>query len=769
MPKEQRSGVKEKKSSQKKYVDHSKSSPSLSIQESSHDNSKSKRKKSKKEKKQSDPVSKDCEKRKKDRTATKPTQIETCSNQPTSKPCDHNTSLKNDVEIELQCRTVRKRNKKKKKIDCAGDADRRFAVPISTNNKRKKLGSKNCDQSLQKKRRLVKSQHQPKEQCRVVTAAAAVSKAPAYVAPSLTSARTRTVPLGEGKPRPFNLSLPALVLAPMVGGSELAFRMLTRNHGVTLCYTPMMYSSRFATDKTYRDAEFQTHPSDRPLVAHFCGNDPDTMLAAARLIEKDCDAIDINLGCPQRIAHSGHFGSYLLGLEDRHIVRNMVTRLVGGLDIPVFCKIRLLDTVEDTVELCRDIAAAGCSLIAIHARYRGTATRRRDGPAHLDQLTQVVKALRSSNVQIPILANGNVRCAQDVVDNLQSTDTQGIMSAEGILDDPAIFAQARDKLSPCAGNVSMEGDAHSSAVPHCDREKRKLIKKIRRLERLQAKPQGTDGTSLLTDDERRKVSRLGKYQKMLHELETSTAAHLHLGASHPSTSVSTAASSGFTKPLHGGATQNVLAANTCDGIARRVRLAREYLDLCVQYPSATHAMKIFHVRRMCREPFDQFQLLDDCCMAETHAALCAVVEQCLRYLSGVDTFVYDADKHTRAQAAAARRKLERQKRKTFEGRMTRKAKREGKPLDFYLKIGLSPPSRKDVVEFKQLHQKDAKEATSKWRQQFSQHCFAFHCLSGGLPGDGGCTRGGRACAFLHMEIMDSIADAQPTWLDEATS
>lgn len=43
----------------------------------------------------------------------------------------------------------------------------------------------------------------------------------------------------------------------------------------------------------------------------FCGNDPETLLASARIVEKECDAIDINLGCPQNIAKRGYYGAYL--------------------------------------------------------------------------------------------------------------------------------------------------------------------------------------------------------------------------------------------------------------------------------------------------------------------------------------------------------------------------------------------------------------------------------------------------------------------------
>jgi hypothetical protein len=81
------------------------------------------------------------------------------------------------------------------------------------------------------------------------------------------------------------------ILAPMVGGSELAFRLLCRKYGATLAYTPMINSEKFAVDEEYRREQFQTVPADRPLVVHFSANDPTVFLAAARHVEQQCDAI----------------------------------------------------------------------------------------------------------------------------------------------------------------------------------------------------------------------------------------------------------------------------------------------------------------------------------------------------------------------------------------------------------------------------------------------------------------------------------------------
>eukprot|EP01046_Picozoa_sp_COSAG06_P017824 COSAG06_NODE_1224_length_10198_cov_15.139816_6_plen_286_part_00 len=155
------------------------------------------------------------------------------------------------------------------------------------------------------------------------------------------------------------------ICAPMVGGSELAFRLLCRRYSCDLAYTPMINSARFATDPEYRAEQFQTTPEDRPLVVHFSGNDPAQMLAAARHVEGKCDAIDLNLGCPQVVAFTGHYGSFLLDDADRPLVLSIVRTLAENLSIPVFVKIRLLSTLPETIALCQQLAEAGAALIAV--------------------------------------------------------------------------------------------------------------------------------------------------------------------------------------------------------------------------------------------------------------------------------------------------------------------------------------------------------------------------------------------------------------------
>lgn len=142
----------------------------------------------------------------------------------------------------------------------------------------------------------------------------------------------------------------------MVDQSELAFRQLGRKYGCDLCYTPMLHSRLFSQTETYRKEHFRTDPTDRPLVTQFCANNPATLLAAARFVEHDTDAVDLNFGCPQvqpsphqlpagargqltdlpsgqDIAKRGRYGAFLMDEPDR--VHDLVLQLKENLAVPV--------------------------------------------------------------------------------------------------------------------------------------------------------------------------------------------------------------------------------------------------------------------------------------------------------------------------------------------------------------------------------------------------------------------------------------------------
>ena len=142
--------------------------------------------------------------------------------------------------------------------------------------------------------------------------------------------------------------------------------------------------------KPYREQNFNISkgeeggPSDRPLVVQFCANDPKYLLQAAKIVEPHCDAVDINLGCPQDIARRGHYGSFLQDDWDliynlsmsvpslclEHFSIALVNTLHQNLSVPVTAKFRVFSTVEKTVEYAKMLERVGAQILTCHGRTR---------------------------------------------------------------------------------------------------------------------------------------------------------------------------------------------------------------------------------------------------------------------------------------------------------------------------------------------------------------------------------------------------------------
>lgn len=181
--------------------------------------------------------------------------------------------------------------------------------------------------------------------------------------------------------------------------------------------------------------EFTTCTEDRPLFVQFCANDPDTLLDAAKVVEPYCDYVDINLGCPQRIARRGNYGAFLM--DNLPLIRSLVEKLAVSLQVPVSCKIRIFPNLQDTLSYAKMLEEAGCSLLAVHGRTR----EEKDGKKFRADW-DAIRAIKNA-VKIPVLANGNIRHMDDVQNCLECTGADGVLSAETLLENPALFAGFR--------------------------------------------------------------------------------------------------------------------------------------------------------------------------------------------------------------------------------------------------------------------------------------------------------------------------------------
>jgi len=276
------------------------------------------------------------------------------------------------------------------------------------------------------------------------------------------------------------------------------------------------------------------------------------------------------------------------------------------------------------------LEASGASLIAVHARYRGTPTHRRDGPAHLEQVTAIKRVLR-----VPVLANGNVRSWQDVVANLASTGADGIMSAEGMLDDPCLFAH------DCLGAESRRA------------ELRKVEKKLRQVQSLRERhAQGT----ALSSEELEKVGR----SKALRRQRKQLLAEQGSAEGPPSLPQ--------------------------DGLAK----VRCYLDMARRHEMPPLRTVIFHCRRMAKAELARFQLLEEFTASPCLEAAEAVLARAESYQAQPQSFVLDEGRARRERELGAQKAYELECRKKYEARIARKAKQSGRPLSELLRPSAVP-------------------------------------------------------------------------------
>ncbi|KAK4938338.1 tRNA dihydrouridine synthase [Elasticomyces elasticus] len=265
-----------------------------------------------------------------------------------------------------------------------------------------------------------------------------------------------------------SIGSPKMIVAPMVDRSEFAWRLLTRSFlneersKSLLAYTPMFHARLFGQTPRVRDDYFKPtkesltskkksiatpwmdgNPKiDRPLFVQFCANKPEELLEAAEYVAPYCDAVDLNLGCPQGIARAGHYGAFLQ--EDWASIYKMINKLHNELSVPVTAKMRILETPEKTLDYAKMILSAGASILTVHGR-------RREQKGHNTGVADwsMIRYLRDNLPPETVLfANGNILNSGDVEACLAATGADGIMSAEGNLSDPTIFAQPPEQHNP---------------------------------------------------------------------------------------------------------------------------------------------------------------------------------------------------------------------------------------------------------------------------------------------------------------------------------
>ena len=222
-----------------------------------------------------------------------------------------------------------------------------------------------------------------------------------------------------------------IVMAPMAGISNSAYRRICKEMGCGLIYAEMVSDKAisFGNKKTI-DMLYMTD-FERPITQQIFGTDVDSFVTAAKYIEENMhpDIIDINMGCPVlKVAVRAQAGSALLKNPEK--IREIVTAVVNTVKVPVTVKIRSgWDNKHiNAVEVAKICEEAGASAICIHPRTRS------DGYSGKADWS-IIKKIKEA-VKIPVIGNGDVKNPEDVVKMLNETGCDAVMLGRGLLGNP---------------------------------------------------------------------------------------------------------------------------------------------------------------------------------------------------------------------------------------------------------------------------------------------------------------------------------------------
>lgn len=242
-----------------------------------------------------------------------------------------------------------------------------------------------------------------------------------------------------------------IMLAPMAGATDYAFRKICKNFGAEYLVSEMVCAKALCYEqkikKSLSASPSKTAPlatvmeGELPMAVQIFGSEPEFMAEAAKMIAENSyrgttsiytpSAIDINMGCPVHKVVSNGEGSALL--KDPALAEKIVRAVTGAVSIPVTVKIRIgWDSSSiNAVEMAKRLEAAGASLICVHGR-----TREQQYAPYADwtQISRVKEA-----VSIPVVGNGDIFEPRDALRMINETGCDGIMIGRGSLGNPWIF------------------------------------------------------------------------------------------------------------------------------------------------------------------------------------------------------------------------------------------------------------------------------------------------------------------------------------------
>lgn len=227
-----------------------------------------------------------------------------------------------------------------------------------------------------------------------------------------------------------------VVLAPMAGVCNSAFRKIIKEMGCSLVYAEMVSDKGLIYDSKKTKEMLYFEECERPIAQQIFGSDKDTFVEAAKMVYDIMkpDIIDINMGCPvPKVAIKSQAGAALLKSPQK--IREIVSEVVKAVPVPVTVKIRSgWDSNSiNAVEVAKICEEAGASAITVHGRTRSQGY---SGKVDLDIIKQV-----KENISIPVIGNGDITSVESAKEMLHFTGCDAIMLGRGVLGNPWLIKE----------------------------------------------------------------------------------------------------------------------------------------------------------------------------------------------------------------------------------------------------------------------------------------------------------------------------------------
>lgn len=238
-----------------------------------------------------------------------------------------------------------------------------------------------------------------------------------------------------------------VVLAPMAGYTDAAFRSICKEHGAGACYTEVTSAEGIRRDSQKTFQFLKVSGLDHPIAGHIFGKSVEAMVEAAQYIEQlGCfDWIDLNCGCPVKKVVRRGAGAALMKEPEK--IGDIVRAVKKAVSLPVSVKTRIgfSPAFPDHLTIAKIGEDAGADMIAVHGRL---ACNFHKGDADWEKLGEIKQALN-----IPVIGNGGVFTPEDATEMVRVSGVDGVMIGRGAVGNPWLFDHIKNptQLLPSLG------------------------------------------------------------------------------------------------------------------------------------------------------------------------------------------------------------------------------------------------------------------------------------------------------------------------------